>query len=133
MFVKHYAPEAFFITDVLYNWISQFKVVVQMYEEEIHFGKLLLKQSEIVLAHLIPVTLTFNLVTPKSKCFLCYLGWMCGPSLRKEGRHSQVIDWKRIGYRRTYRQTYQPTCAQQYALSSSKGGIIKLHSHMLVN
>ena len=52
MFVKHYAPEAFFITDVLYNWISQFKVVVQMYEEEIHFGKLLLKQYERVLAHL---------------------------------------------------------------------------------
>jgi len=28
-----------FVTDVLYNWINH------MYEEEIHFGKLLLKQS----------------------------------------------------------------------------------------
>mgnify|MGYP007133523160 CR=1 FL=1 len=37
-----------------------------MYEEEIHFGKLLLKQSETVLTHLTPVTLTFDPVTPKS-------------------------------------------------------------------
>jgi len=29
-----------------------------MYEEEIQFGKLLLKQSELVLEHLTPVTLT---------------------------------------------------------------------------
>ena len=36
-----------------------------MNEEEIHFGKLLLKQSETVLAHLTPVTLTFDQVTPK--------------------------------------------------------------------
>jgi len=35
-----------------------------MYEEEIHFGKLLFKQSETVLAHLTPVT--FDPVTPKS-------------------------------------------------------------------
>ena len=33
--------------------------------EEIHFGKLLLKQSETVLTHLTPVTLTFDPVTPK--------------------------------------------------------------------
>ena len=31
-----------------------------MYEEEIHFGKLLLKISETVLTHLTPVTLTFD-------------------------------------------------------------------------
>jgi len=30
-----------------------------MYEEEIHFGKLLLKQYETVLTHLTPVTVTF--------------------------------------------------------------------------
>ena len=36
MFVKHYAPLSFFVTDVLYN--------------------LLLKQTETVLAHLTPVT-----------------------------------------------------------------------------
>jgi len=38
-----------------------------MYEEEIHFGKLLLKQSEMVLAHLTPVTLTFDPETPIQK------------------------------------------------------------------
>ena len=31
-----------------------------MYEEEIHFGKLLLKQFEMVLEHLTMVTLTFD-------------------------------------------------------------------------
>ena len=35
------------------------KYVAQMYEEEIHFGKLLLKQYETVLTHLTPVTVTF--------------------------------------------------------------------------
>jgi len=35
-----------------------------MYEEEIHFGKLLLKQSEMVLKHLTMVTLAFDPVTP---------------------------------------------------------------------
>jgi len=34
-----------------------------MYQEEIHFGKLLLKQSETFLAYLTPMTLTFDLVT----------------------------------------------------------------------
>jgi len=40
------------------------KSVAQMYEEEIHFGKLLLKQSEMFLDFLTLVTLTFDLVTP---------------------------------------------------------------------
>jgi len=31
-----------------------------MYEEEIHFGKLLLKQSETILSHLTLMTLTFE-------------------------------------------------------------------------
>jgi len=60
MFVKHYAPE-------------------------IHFGKLLLKQSEPILEHLTPVTLTFHQVT-LSIGFLCHTWWMCGPCLRKEGQ-----------------------------------------------
>jgi len=38
------------------------------------------------LADLTPVTLTFDLVTPKSKGFLCCPGRMCGPSLRKVGQ-----------------------------------------------
>ena len=45
-------PEVIFVIDVLYNWISQFKQVAQMHEEEIHFGKLFLKQSETFLAQL---------------------------------------------------------------------------------
>jgi len=65
-----------------------------MYEEEIHFGKLLLKQLETVLEHLTPVTLTFDQVTIKSIGFLCYPGWMHGQSLRTVGK---VIDWKRKG------------------------------------
>jgi len=44
-----------------------------MYEEEIHFGKLLLKQLKnlMVLDYLAPLTLTFDPMTPKS-------GWICG-------------------------------------------------------
>ena len=139
-----------------------------MYEEEIHFGKLLLKQSEIVLEHLMLVT--FDPVTQESIGFLCYPEWMCEPRLMKVGkgipelligngfgtfnptdldlwpsdfkvvmvtlaprmdvctefedlvrsRRYRVIDWKRL---QTDRQTDRPTCAKQYALSSSKVGI----------
>jgi len=32
------------------------------------------------------VTLTFDPVTPKSLEFLCYPGWICGPSLKKVGQ-----------------------------------------------
>jgi len=52
--------EAFFVTDVLQNWISQIKISCKMYQEEIHFEKLFLKQFELVLAHLTLVTLTFD-------------------------------------------------------------------------
>ena len=57
-----------------------------MYEDEIRFGKLLLKQSEMVLANLTQVTLTFDPVTPKSIGFLCYPEWMCRPGMRKVGK-----------------------------------------------
>ena len=53
-----------------------------MYVEEIHFLNFLHKQSETVLARLIPVTLTFDPVTLKSIGFICYPGELCGPSLR---------------------------------------------------
>jgi len=49
-----------------------------MYEKEIHFRHCYLNG----LADLIPVTLTFNLVTP---------GWMCGPSLRRVGQGILVL------------------------------------------
>mgnify|MGYP000361460518 FL=1 len=48
-------------------------------------GKLLLKQLDTVLTHLTLVTLTFDPVTPKSIGFLCCLGLMCGPGMRKVG------------------------------------------------
>jgi len=52
-----------------------------MYEEEIHFGTLCPKQSKTVLAHLTPVTFTFDRVTPTSREFLCCPKTMCGPNL----------------------------------------------------
>ena len=70
-----------------------------MYEEEIHFGKLLLKQFEMILEHLTWVTLTFD---PKS------IGVRLLPmtdvwTKLEEGmsRRSRVIDRKLKYYRRT--------------------------------
>jgi len=57
-----------------------------MYEGEIHFWKLLLKQSETVLTHLTPMTLTFDPVTSKSIGFICCPGRMFGQCLRKVGQ-----------------------------------------------
>jgi len=63
---------------------------------------------------------------------------MCGPSLRKVG---QGVFELLIGNekdtdgeieKQTYRQTDPPTCAKQYALSSSKGGIIKQQAILLI-
>ena len=78
----------------------------------------LLKQSETVLEHLTPVTLTFD---PKINR-IPLLSRMEVWTKFEEGRSrcSRVIDRKQKGYRRTDR----PTCANQYALSPSKGGII---------
>jgi len=39
-----------------------------------------------VLEHLTTVNVTFDHMTPKSFVFICYPGWMCGPSLRKVGQ-----------------------------------------------
>ena len=75
------------------------------------FSKLLFK----VLPDLTPVN--FDLVTAKSIGFLCYPGWMCGPSLRKVGQG--VLDLLIGNEKVLNRQTY----AKQYALSSSRGGI----------
>ena len=65
----------FFVTDVLYNWISQFKISCTNVCRKKSFSKLLLNM---VLAHLTLVTLTFDIMTPKP------IG-MCGPSLKKLG------------------------------------------------
>ena len=90
-----------------------------MYEEELHFGKLLLKQSDMVLTHLTPVTLTFDPVTPIFKGFLCCPGRMCGQTLRKVGQGVLKL------LIRNEKVTDGHTCTKQYALSSSKGGILK--------
>ena len=62
-----------------------------MYVEEIHFLIFLHKQSETVLARLIPVTLTFDPVTLKSIGFICYPGELCGPSLRMVDQRVLII------------------------------------------
>jgi len=54
-------------------------------------------------------------VTPKSIGFLCCPGQMCGQSLRKVGQ--SVLDLL-IGNKKV-------TDAKQYAISSTKGGIIR--------
>ena len=80
------------------------------------------------MAYLTLVTLTFNPVSPKPLWFLCCIGWICGPSMRRVGqcvlelligngfgtfdpgdldlwpsrlRRSRVNNRKRKGYRRT--------------------------------
>ena len=75
-----------------------------MYEEEIHFGKLLLKQSETVLTYLTLVTLTFDPVIPKSINLLPRTDVL---AKFEEGRSRRfrVIDRKRKGDR----WTDQPT------------------------
>ena len=53
----------------------------------------LIKRSEMVLEHLILVTLTFDPVTPKSIGFLCCPGRMCGQSIMPlffEGGHKKL-------------------------------------------
>ena len=81
-----------------------------MYEEEIHFGELFLIQFEMVLEHLTLVTLTFEPMTPESIGFICYPSW-------EEGRSRSETDGQR-----DRRPTNRPTCAKQYALSSSREG-----------
>mgnify|MGYP000037090095 CR=1 FL=1 len=58
-----------------------------MYEEDIHFGKVLLKQTETVLTHLTLVTLT-----PKS------IGLPRTEYEEGRSRHSRVIDRKPFGH-----------------------------------
>ena len=50
---------------------------------------------------------------------------MCGPSLRKVGQGAKGFwsYWSERKRLQTDRQTDRPTCAKQYALSSTKGGI----------
>ena len=86
-----------------------------MYEEEIHFWKLLLKQSE---------TGTFETNDPKiNKVHLLHRMNVWTKFEEGRLRHSRVINRKQKGYRgRTDRQTDQPTCAKQLCPSSSKGG-----------
>ena len=77
----------FFVTDVLYNWISQFKISCTNVCRRNSFSKLLLKRFW----HISPWW-PWPL-TPKSIGFLCYPGQMCGPSFRSvdQGIHKLLI------------------------------------------
>ena len=81
-----------------------------MYEEEIHFGKLLVKQLEMVLAHL---TLTFE---PKIKSVPLLPRTDVWTKFEEGRSRCYWLETKRL-------QTDQLICAKQYALSSSKGGM----------
>jgi len=58
--------------------------------------------------------------------------WPSDLKINRVPLRSWVIDQERKGYRRINRQTDRPTCAKQYALSFSKGGIIKIMICLLV-
>ena len=72
--------KVFFVTDVLYNWISQFKISSTNVWRRNSFSKLLLKRFWQIWPRW-PLT-------PKLIGFLCYPGRTCvwGPSLRKVGQ-----------------------------------------------
>jgi len=80
-----------------------------MYDEEIHFGKVLLKQSGTVLAHLTPVT--FHPMTPNSIGFLYYQRRMCGLSLKKVSQ--EVVELLIRNKKVTDVLVNGPTCAKQ--------------------
>ena len=93
-----------------------------MYREEINFVKLLLKQFEIVLEHLTLVTLTYDPVTPKSI-------WLPRMDVLIKYKESWLtvlahLTTVTLTFDPGYRQTDLPACAKQYAILSSKGGII---------
>ena len=78
----------FFVTDVLYNWINQFKISCTNVWRRNSFSKI--------------VNLgTFDpgdLVTPVSLGFLCCLGWMSGQSWRKAGQGViELMIWNGFG------------------------------------
>ena len=85
--------------------------------------------SETFFAHLILVTLSFNPVTPK-----CYPGSMCGTSLRKvdQGALDLLIRNEKVTDGPSKPPSHRPTCAKQYALSTSKRGIINSWYTLLV-
>jgi len=115
----------FFVTDVLYNWISQFKINCKNVWRINSFSKLLLKRLWQIWPrwswplpqrpqnHWVPLLPRTDVLTKFDK---------------GRSRRSWVIDQKQKCYRRMYRPTARMTCAKQYALSSKMGGIIMLHA-----
>jgi len=75
-------PKVFFVTDVLYNWISQFKISCTNVWRRNSFWNSYINSF----GRFDPVTLTFNPVTPQSMGFLCCPGRMSWPSLRRVGQ-----------------------------------------------
>ena len=72
------------------------------------------------------VSLTFYPVTLNSTWYLCYQGWICGPSLRSQikGLSSNSLETTRLPTDQpTEGRTDGWTCDKQYSLSSSKWGI----------
>ena len=76
----------FFVTDVLYNCLSDFKTKCTNVWRKQSLWEIVIKHSETALAHLTVVTLTFDPVTLKWKEFICYPGWICEPRLRTVGQ-----------------------------------------------
>ena len=94
-------PKLFLLPMFCTTGLVSSKEVAQMYEKETYFRKLLFKQSEMVLEHLTPLTITFGLVTPKSIGFQCYPRWTYVQSVKKVGQgnlrlfigNKKVTDW----------------------------------------
>ena len=114
--VKHYAPWSVFLSHMFCTTglFSSKKKVAQMYEEEIHFSKLLLKWFW----HIWPRWPQPLTQWPQNRYGFSAAQVGCVDSFRKVG---QGILKSLIGNEKvTDGQTDQQTCAKQYALSSSK-------------
>ena len=83
------------------------KYVAQMYEEEIHFRNCYFNKIK-GFGRFDPVTLTFDLVTPKlidNRVLLLPRMYVWTKLEESRSKRSRVIDRKRKGYRRTDSQT----------------------------
>ena len=91
-----------------------------MYEEEIHFGRLLLKQSDMVLEHLTPVTLTFSFRNPRINRVHMLTRMDVRTEFKEDRSRRSRLETKRQTDRRTYRhvQSNSPSI-----LRRGEGGI----------
>ena len=109
MLTKH-----FFVTDVLYNWIHEFKLsCTKCMKKELIFGNCYFNNLK-QFGTFDPGDLN---LWPSDSRMDVWTKFEGGRS-----RRSRVIDRKRKGYRQTYRPTDWVTCAKQYPFSTSKRG-----------